>query len=119
MDTIELQKLINELNKKSIQKENLLKENIKSFNKYFDPVYHINNALPAKVPVTFKINNLLDETISDTTAALNNKIIAQTSGSFLLRSGTAMVTKMVSKTVHSHRNKIKAVGLAILKNILS
>ena len=119
MDTTELQILIKELNKKSIQKERLLKENIKSFNKYLDPVYHINNVLPDEVPITFKLNNLLDETISDATHVLNNKISAQTGNSFLLKSGTSMVTKMVSKTVFSNRNKIKAVGLAILKNILS
>lgn len=119
MDSIQLQNLIRQLDKKSTQKEIVLKENLKNLNKYFDPIYHINNILPNKIPLTAKINSLLDETIIDATHVLNNKIDAQASGSFLLKSGSKMVTKAVHKTISSNRNKIKAVGLAIIKNIFS
>ena len=118
MDANELRLAIKELDKKQIQKKSILIENLRSFEKYFDPVYHVNNALPPKLPVSLKINGLLDETILDATHLLNSKIREQVDGSLLLKSGGAMVIKAVSKSVLSNKTKIKAISLAIIKNIL-
>lgn len=118
MDSNELKLAIKELDKKHIHKKALLIENLNSFTKYIDPVYHVKNALPPKLPIGFKINDLLDETIVDATEIINKKIRDQSDGSILLKSGGSMVTKIVSKAVFSNRTKIKAVSLAIIKNLL-
>ena len=118
MDSNELKLAIKELDKKHLHKRAILIENLNSFKKYLDPVYHVNNALPPKQPITVKINDLLDETILDATEIINKKIKEQSEGSILLKSGGSMATKIVSKTLHSNKTKIKAISLAIIKNIL-
>ena len=118
MDSNELKFAIKELSKDEIHKKKLLVENLKSFEKYFDPVYHVNNILPPELPITFKLNDLLDNTIIDATHVINKRIKQQSEGSLLLKSGGSMVTKLVSKSVLTNKTKIKAIGLAIIKNIL-
>ena len=118
MDSTELKLAIKELDKKHLNKKLKLIENLKSFKKYLDPVYHVNNALPVELPVTYKINELLDNTIFDATQVIKNKITEQSKGSFLLKSGGSMVSKMVDKTLLSNKTNIKAISLAIIKNIL-
>ena len=118
MDSKELHSAIKELNKEEILRKNKLLADLKSFEKYFDPVYHVKNSLPPTMPVGFRLNGLLDETIIDATHVINNKIQEQSQGSILLKSGTTMITKVVSKSVLSNKTKIKAISLAIIKNLL-
>lgn len=119
MNSKELQRAIQDLNKKRVAKEKTIMENLNGFRKYFDPVFYVKNTLPTAIPISIKVDNLLNNTISDSTYAINDKIIAYTNDSFLLRSGTSVVTNMITKTVHTNRNKIKAISLAIIKNILN
>ena len=118
MDTNELKHAIKELDKKEIHKKLILIENLKSFEKYLDPVYHVKNALPPKLPVGLKINHLLDETILDVTHVINKSIKEQAEGSILLKTGGSVVSKIVNKKMLSNKTKIKAISLAIIKNIL-
>ena len=119
MDTTDLQKAIQNLNKKRTEKEKVLLENFAGFKKYLDPVYHINNALPLEITISAKINKILDNTINDATHAINGKIINYSNDSFVMRSGGTMVSNLVSKKIDTNRNKIKAISLAILKNIFN
>ena len=119
MNTTDLQKAIQNLDRKRADKEIVLLENLGGFEKYFDPVFYMNNALPAEVPITVKINKLLDNTISDATQVINGKISNYTNDSFILRSGGNMVSNIVGKKINTNRNRIKAISLAIIKNILT
>ena len=118
MDTNELKHAIKELDKKQMHKKLILIENLKIFEQYLDPVYHVKNALPSKLPVGLKINHLLDETILDVTQIIDRSIKKQAAGSILLKSGGSMVSKIVNEKVLSNKTKIKAISLAIIKNIL-
>ena len=119
MNTRELQISIKDLDKKCGDKEKILLNNLRGLKKYFDPVFHIQNALPIQLPIACKINILLDNTISDATHAINNKIVNYSNDSFLLKSGKSLVTRMVTKTVYTNRRSIKAISLSVIKNIFN
>ena len=119
MNTTDLKKAIQDLDLKRTEKEKVLLEHLGGFKKYFDPVFHMNNALPKKISLSVKINTLLDNTITDTTYLINGKISNYSNDSFILRSGGNMVSNLISKKINKNRNRIKAISLAILKNILN
>lgn len=119
MNANDLQKAIQDLDKKRTEKEKILLNNLGGFRKYFDPVFHMNNILPKEIPITVKINKLLDNTITDANQVINGKIYNYSNDSFLLRSGGNMVSNIVSKKINMNRNRIKAISLAIIKNILN
>ena len=119
MNAIELQKAIGKLDEKRICEEEILLKSFTSLRKYFDPVYHMKNMLPPDFPVAVKVNNVLNDSLNQVTYLINNKIITYSKDSILLKSGTKMLTNMVNKTVKINSIKIKAISLAIIKNILN
>ena len=118
-DSKGLIKAIDALNERRIVEENKLLDKLYLIKQHLDPVYQVNKLLPRKVPVAEVLNKLLDESIIDATNLITNKLNAQSTDSLLKKTGSSFLQLTISKVVFNNTYKIKAISLAILKNIFT
>ena len=112
----QLAKAINELQtKKAIEEDKIIKD-LYIAKQYFDPVYHVNSLLPRKVPLREALNATIAESIF---GAATYGFKARPKDSFLKRAKNNFLRKAALRVLDKNSNKIKAVGLAILKNIFT
>ena len=116
-DSKDLTKAINALNHQRIAQENQLLDNLAVVKGYFDPAYQINRLLPRKVPVGKTINNILDESLMNAAYDVTDKLIPASPNSMVKTMGHNFFQKLLSSAVDKNGFKIKAIGLAIIKNI--
>lgn len=114
-----LSEAIGKLNAKKISEEQKILQDLKSIKDYIDPVNRIHQLLPAKIPIGFSINKLIDETIMDAAGLIKNNISVNPSDSFIKIASANMLKNAVNMAVQKNSHKIKSIGLAIIKNIFN
>jgi hypothetical protein len=115
----ELLKAIDNLNNRKIIEENNLLNKLYGIKQQMDPVFQVNKLLPRKVPAVEVLNNLFDETIIDATHLITDKLNARSTDSLLKKTGSNFLQLTISGIVNNNAYKIKAISLAILKNIIN
>jgi hypothetical protein len=115
----ELLKAIDNLNNRKIIEENNLLNKLYGIKQQMDPVFQVNKLLPRKVPAVEVLNNLFDETIIDATHLITDKLNARSTYSLLKKTGSNFLQLTISGIVNNNAYKIKAISLAILKNIIN
>ena len=119
MQSNNLNQEIIQLSRRKVEQENQLVDNIKSVKKLFDPIFLVKKILPSPMPAApVFINNLMDKSIY----GIANKFIKQTgisnSSSFIERKTKNALEQIIIKVVTNNRYKIKAIGIAVLKNLI-
>jgi len=99
--------------------ENQILNNISSIKQALDPVQNVTKLLPRKVLVGETLNNLIDELIIDAGDFLVYKIATPSNNSIFKVAGNTALEKSIHMAVSKNSFKIKAISLAIAKNIFN
>jgi len=99
--------------------ENQILNNISSIKQALDPVQNVTKLLPRKVLVGETLNNLIDELIIDAGDFLVYKIATPSNNSIFKVAGNTVLEKSIHMAVSKNSFKIKAISLAIAKNIFN
>ena len=114
-DSKQLAKAIDLLESKKASEEDRVVKNLYAAKKYFDPVYHVNSLLPRKVPFREALNAAMSESIMD---AASFGFGAKPKDSFFKKARKSIIRKTALTVLNKNSSRIRAVGLAILKNIM-
>lgn len=113
----ELTKAIDDLDKLQMDKEDELLLNIESIKNSFDPVIQLDKLLAhRKNPAPQLFDQLIDHSIEGATNYITNKA-GLGNNSFIEKKAGSFLQDGIYKVFANNRYKIKAIGIAILKNI--
>ncbi len=118
-DSKALLQAIEKLNAKLVVHKYEILNNISVIKHALDPVQNINKLLPRKVPVGKALNNLIDESIMDAAELLVYKLATPSNNSIFKVAGNTIIKNSVNMAVSKNSFKIKAISLAIVKNIFN
>ena len=113
----ELTKAIYDLDKLQMDKADILLHNIETIKNSFDPVFQLNKLLANsknRAPQLF--DHLIDQSIEGATHFITNKA-GLGNDSFIERRASSFLQDGIYNVFKNNRYKIKAIGIAILKNI--
>lgn len=118
-DSKKLTQAIDKLNEQKKVVENKLLSDFFMIHQYMDPVYQINKILPRKLSTGEGLNNLIDNSIEGAADAIKLKFNPHPKDSFTKIAGNNLLKNAITMTVNKNSFKIKAIGLAILKNVFT
>jgi len=118
-DSKELSQAIERLHVKLGLHENEILNNISRLNQALDPVEIVKNLLPRKVTVGETLNNLIDESIMDVADLVIYKLAIPSNNSFIKIAGNTVLKNSINRAVSKNAFKIKAISLAIVKNLFN
>ena len=118
-DSRELSQAIARLDAKLGVHQNEILNNISLMKNALDPVEKVNKLLPRKVTIGETLNNLIDESIMDVADLVIYKLAIPSNNSFIKVAGNTILKNSINIAVSKNAFKIKAISLAIVKNIFN
>ena len=118
-DSRELSQAIARLDAKLGVHQNGILNNISLMKNALDPVEKVNKLLPRKVTIGETLNNLIDESIMDVADLVIYKLAIPSNNSFIKIAGNTVLKNSINRAVSKNAFKIKAISLAIVKNLFN
>ena len=113
----ELAKAIFDLERVCINKEDIFIDKLKTIKTCLDPTFQLNKILTSRKKIKLLLfNKQLNQSVNEATSFITNKV-GLGNNSFIENKVSAFLQNAFYTVFTTNRYKVKAVGIALLKNI--